>query len=103
MRYPAMPAATQKDAALRDGEHRPHRPRRGRCRSLSTRKVVSYGKILQIYFSVAHNPTELNRQGPDNGTQYRSEIFPQTDAQAKVAKAYIAQLDAAHGVPASRS
>jgi peptide-methionine (S)-S-oxide reductase len=59
-------------------------------------KQVSYGKILQIYFSVAHNPTELNRQGPDSGTQYRSEIFPQDAAQAKIAKAYIAQIDAAH-------
>ncbi len=59
-------------------------------------KQVSYGKILQIYFSVAHDPTQLNRQGPDSGTQYRSEIFPQSEAQAKVAKDYIAQLDAAH-------
>jgi peptide-methionine (S)-S-oxide reductase len=59
-------------------------------------KQVSYGKILQIYFSVAHDPTQLNRQGPDSGTQYRSEIFPQSEAQAKVAKEYIAQLDAAH-------
>ena len=58
-------------------------------------KEISYGKILQIFFSVAHNPTELNRQGPDSGPQYRTEIFPQTDEQAKVAKAYIAQLDAA--------
>jgi len=57
---------------------------------------ISYGKILQIYFSVAHNPTELNYQGPDHGTQYRSEIFPQTDAQRAEAKAYIAQLDKAH-------
>src|SRR5262249_18835793 len=56
---------------------------------------ISYGQILQIYFSVAHNPTELNRQGPDVGPQYRSEIFAQTDEQAKVARAYIAQLDAA--------
>ncbi len=59
-------------------------------------KQISYGKILQIYFSVAHNPTELNRQGPDTGPQYRSEIFPQSEAQAKTARAYIAQLDAAH-------
>jgi peptide-methionine (S)-S-oxide reductase len=58
-------------------------------------KQVSYGKILQIYFSVAHDPTQLNRQGPDTGPQYRSEIFPQSEAQAKVAKDYIAQLDAA--------
>jgi peptide-methionine (S)-S-oxide reductase len=59
-------------------------------------KVVSYGKILQVYFSVAHNPTELNRQGPDSGTQYRSEIFPQTDTQRQEADAYIAQLNAGH-------
>jgi peptide-methionine (S)-S-oxide reductase len=56
---------------------------------------ISYGRILQIYFSVAHDPTELNRQGPDKGTQYRSAIFPVNDEQAKVAKAYIAQLDQA--------
>jgi peptide-methionine (S)-S-oxide reductase len=59
-------------------------------------KQISYGKILQIYFSVAHDPTQLNRQGPDTGPQYRSEIFPQSEEQAKVAKAYIAQLDGAH-------
>jgi peptide-methionine (S)-S-oxide reductase len=58
-------------------------------------KQISYGKILQIFFSVAHDPTQLNRQGPDAGPQYRSEIFPQSEAQAKIAKAYIAQLDAA--------
>ncbi len=54
---------------------------------------VSYGHLLQIYFSVAHDPTQLNRQGPDTGIQYRSAIFPQTDAQSKVAKAYIGQLN----------
>ncbi len=54
---------------------------------------ISYGRILQIYFSVAHDPTELNRQGPDEGTQYRSAIFPVNDEQARVAKAYIAQLN----------
>lgn len=59
-------------------------------------KKVSYGKLLQIYFSVAHDPTELNRQGPDSGTQYRSTIFPMTNEQAGIAKAYIAQLGAAH-------
>jgi peptide-methionine (S)-S-oxide reductase len=59
-------------------------------------REVSYGKILQVYFSVAHDPTQLNRQGPDSGTQYRSEIFPQSEAQAKVAKDYIAQLDKAN-------
>jgi peptide-methionine (S)-S-oxide reductase len=57
--------------------------------------VISYGKILQIFFSVAHDPTQLNYQGPDHGPQYRTEIFPQTEEQAKVAKAYVAQLDAA--------
>ena len=56
-------------------------------------KKVSYGKILQVYFSVAHDPTQLNRQGPDRGTQYRSAIFPADAEQAKVAKAYIAQLN----------
>ena len=59
-------------------------------------RQISYGKILQIYFSVAHNPTELNYQGPDHGPQYRSEIFPQNEAQQQTARAYIAQLDAAH-------
>jgi peptide-methionine (S)-S-oxide reductase len=59
-------------------------------------RQISYGQILQIYFSVAHDPTELNYQGPDHGTQYRSAIFPRSDEQAKVAKAYIAQLDQAH-------
>ena len=62
-------------------------------------RQVSYGKILQIYFSVAHNPTELNRQGPDSGTQYRSEIFPQSAEQQTVARDYIAQLDKAHVFP----
>jgi peptide-methionine (S)-S-oxide reductase len=56
---------------------------------------ISYGRLLQIYFSVAHDPTELNRQGPDEGTQYRSAIFPTTAEQANVAKAYIAQLNQA--------
>ncbi len=57
---------------------------------------ISFGRILQIYFSVAHDPTELNRQGPDHGTQYRSAIFPTNPEQARIAKAYIAQLDQAH-------
>ncbi|MEP6632825.1 MAG: peptide-methionine (S)-S-oxide reductase MsrA [Luteimonas sp.] len=58
--------------------------------------VVSYGQLLKAFFSVAHDPTMLNRQGPDTGPQYRSEVFALSDAQAKVAKAYIAQLNAAH-------
>ena len=59
-------------------------------------RKISYGRILQIYFSVAHDPTELNRQGPDEGTQYRSAIFPMNAEQAATAKAYVAQLDQAH-------
>jgi peptide-methionine (S)-S-oxide reductase len=59
-------------------------------------KKISYGKILQIFFSVAHDPTQLNRQGPDSGTQYRSAIFAANDEQKKVADAYIAQLNAAN-------
>ena len=57
---------------------------------------VSYGEILRVYFSVAHDPTQLNRQGPDSGTQYRSSIFYGDDNQQKLARAYIAQLDQAH-------
>lgn len=56
---------------------------------------ISFGQLLQIYFSVAHDPTELNRQGPDEGTQYRSEIFYTSDEQKKIAEAYIQQLNAA--------
>ncbi len=59
-------------------------------------RKVTFGQLLRIYFSVAHDPTELNRQGPDTGTQYRSEIFAVTPAQEATARAYIAQLDAAH-------
>lgn len=58
-------------------------------------KQISYGKILQIFFSVAHDPTQLDRQGPDTGTQYRSEIFTLNDEQKKIADAYIVQLKAA--------
>ena len=57
---------------------------------------ISYGRLLQIYFAVAHDPTELNRQGPDTGTQYRSEIFTANESQAKIASGYVAQLDKAH-------
>jgi len=60
---------------------------------------VSYGTLLRIYFSVAHDPTTLNYQGPDHGTSYRSAIFPQNAEQKRVAAAYIAQLDKAHVYP----
>jgi peptide-methionine (S)-S-oxide reductase len=62
-------------------------------------RQVSYGQILQVYFSVAHDPTELDHQGPDWGSQYRSNIFYANDAQKKVAAAYIVQLDGAHAFP----
>jgi len=60
---------------------------------------VSYGKLLQVYFSVAHDPTQLNYQGPDHGSQYRSQIFYTNAAQKAVAEKYIAQLDAAKAYP----
>ncbi|MES2980388.1 MAG: peptide-methionine (S)-S-oxide reductase MsrA [Pseudomonadota bacterium] len=63
-------------------------------------KQISYGKLLQIYFSVAHDPTTLNRQGPDTGTQYRSAIFYKDASQKQIAERYIAQLDAAKVFPA---
>ena len=66
-------------------------------------RVVSFGKLLQIYFSVAHDPTQLNFQGPDEGTSYRSEIFFASPAQEKTARAYIAQLQAARMFSASPS
>jgi len=60
---------------------------------------ITYGQILQVFFSVAHDPTQLNRQGPDTGTQYRSAIFYANETQQKIAAAYIAQLDAAGVYP----
>jgi peptide-methionine (S)-S-oxide reductase len=56
---------------------------------------ITYGELLQVFFSVAHDPTQLNRQGPDDGTQYRSVVFYASDEQKKIAEAYIAQLDKA--------
>ena len=56
---------------------------------------ITYGQLLRVYFSVAHDPTQLNRQGPDQGTSYRSSIFYENDDQKRIATAYIAQLDAA--------
>jgi peptide-methionine (S)-S-oxide reductase len=60
---------------------------------------ITYGQLLRVYFSVAHDPTQLNRQGPDVGTSYRSAIFYTSEAQKQIAKGYIAQLDAAHLFP----
>ncbi|MGH9613422.1 MAG: peptide-methionine (S)-S-oxide reductase MsrA, partial [Bryobacteraceae bacterium] len=60
---------------------------------------ISFGQILKVYFSVAHDPTELNRQGPDDGTQYRSEIFYTNDEQKQAAEEYIQQLDKAKVFP----
>jgi peptide-methionine (S)-S-oxide reductase len=59
-------------------------------------RIVTYGQILQIYFSVAHDPTQVDRQGPDVGTQYRSAIFYADESQRAIAERYIAQLDQAH-------
>ncbi len=59
-------------------------------------RIITYGQILRIYFSVAHDPTQLDRQGPDVGTQYRSAIFYGDDSQLAAARSYIAQLDQAH-------
>src|SRR5262245_3729910 len=62
-------------------------------------RQISYGQLLRIHFSVAHDPTQLNRQGPDAGPQYRSAIFPANEEQARIAKAYIDQLDGARVFP----
>src|SRR5438309_3073124 len=59
-------------------------------------QTVSYAQLLQIYFTVAHDPTEVDRQGPDTGKSYRSAIFPQSPQQSAIAKSYIAKLNAAH-------
>ncbi|MGZ2412978.1 peptide-methionine (S)-S-oxide reductase [Sphingomonas sp. F9_3S_D5_B_2] len=61
---------------------------------------ISYAQLLQVYFAVAHDPTQVNRQGPDSGPSYRSAVFPQSPTQAAQAKAFIARLDAAHAFKA---
>ncbi len=60
---------------------------------------VTYGQLLKVYFEVAHDPTELNRQGPDSGTQYRSAVFYTNPEQKRIAEAYIAKLQSAHAFP----
>jgi peptide-methionine (S)-S-oxide reductase len=60
---------------------------------------ISYGQLLKVFFSVAHDPTQLNRQGPDTGSQYRSVIFYANDEQKRIAEAYISQLDQARLFP----
>jgi peptide-methionine (S)-S-oxide reductase len=60
---------------------------------------ITYGQLLRVFFSVAHDPTQLNRQGPDTGSQYRSSIFYNSDEQKRIAEAYIAQLDKAKVFP----
>jgi peptide-methionine (S)-S-oxide reductase len=64
-------------------------------------RQITYGRLLRVFFSVVHDPTQLNRQGPDIGTQYRSAIFPADAAQARIAKAYVAQLNQARAFPAA--
>jgi peptide-methionine (S)-S-oxide reductase len=56
---------------------------------------ITYGQLLMVYFSVAHDPTQVNRQGPDTGSQYRSAIFYSSDEQKRIAEAYISQLNSA--------
>ena len=81
------------DTATYDGGfHRDAPAMPKRSGSSMIQASVSYGTLLRVYFSVAHDPTELNRQGPDSGPSYRSAIFPQNAAQRQVAAAYIAQL-----------
>ncbi len=89
--YSGGPAAQASYAAVSSG-------RTGHAESVEVTydpAQVSYGQLLQIFFSVAHDPTQLNRQGPDTGTQYRSAIFATDAQQLKTAQAYVAQLDAA--------
>lgn len=91
----AKATATYKQVA---GEHTGHAEA---VRIVYDPRQVSYATLLRIYFAVAHDPTQLNRQGPDTGPSYRSAIFPQNPGQARVARAYVAQLgkSGAYGKP----
>ena len=93
----------KKTAQYETVEHAARPATRSRCASPSIRARSAMAASCRFTFSVAHDPTELNRQGPDVGTQYRSAIFPTNAEQAQVAKAYIAQLNQAHVVRAPRS
>jgi peptide-methionine (S)-S-oxide reductase len=92
--FTGRPATSQDDGIISRG----HVPAESVQITFDPAKI-SYGQILQIYFSVAHDPTQLNKQGPDDGPQYRSDIFYGDDSQEKIAEAYIAQLGAAHVYP----
>jgi methionine-S-sulfoxide reductase len=86
------------DRRIRSRQHRRNRTRRvGQI--VYDPSQITYGELLRVFFSVAHDPTQLNRQGPDEGTQYRSSIFYANDEQKRIAQAYIAQLDKAGVFP----
>jgi peptide-methionine (S)-S-oxide reductase len=80
---------------LRQGQLRRHRPCRGGAHHLRS-GAVSYAQLLQVYFAVAHDPTQIDRQGPDVGPSYRSAIFPQNGSQAAQARSFINKLTAGH-------
>ena len=91
MSYPASPAATKPAhyAAVTSGTT----AHAEAVKVTYDASRISYGRLLEVFFAVAHNPTELNRQGPDEGTQYRSSIFVANDEQKRIAEAYIRQLN----------
>ena len=88
-----------RDGELQGGVERDDASMRRAVKVVFDPARISYGTLLRVFFSVVHDPTQLNRQGPDVGTSYRSVIFYTTPEQEKIAKAYIAQLDAAKAFP----